>query len=405
MGRMRTLRPARSSCVAARAQDGGTAEMNTPRSRVLARLDAAIAAAANPVEARCLRAERAGLLARQGQIESARAAIDELNAQLAWQPSPALRGWLALAEGLLSHYSALDGRAQAGFELAYQLSQGAAALARLHALAAAWLAHMAYAGGDMPRLAALLREALDAAVPEHHAARARAALVAACAIHYASDAARAQPWYEAARRHALAEGDETYLSALMHNQAGLRADQARMALLFDAGRSDAALGDGVTHALMGAESIGHYDAGIGTASLGALVPTLRAQVLTAQGRWRDALALFDSHFDGALAQGLQRLAPCLLADRAWCEWHNGQPSKAAALAAAAEQALSQDCDTDDRAMARARLAQVHAALGHADAAQRHHQAALALYAAYCEQRQSMARLLEQALAGIDPARV
>ena len=46
----------------------------------------------------------------------------------------------------------------------------------------------------------------------------------------------------------------------------------------------------VGHALMGAESIGHYDAGVGTASLGSLVPMLRAQVLTAQGRWAEALA-------------------------------------------------------------------------------------------------------------------
>ena len=73
--------------------------MTPPRSRALARLDAAIAAAAHPIEARCLRAERAGLLARQGQIDPARAAVDELTTQLAWQPSPALRGWLALADG------------------------------------------------------------------------------------------------------------------------------------------------------------------------------------------------------------------------------------------------------------------------------------------------------------------
>jgi hypothetical protein len=119
----------------------------------------------------------------------------------------------------------------------------------------------------------------------------------------------------------------------------------------------------MNHALMDAESIGHYDAGIGTASLGSLVPMLRAQVLTAQGKWADALALFETHFDAALADGLTRLAPCLLADRAWCEWHSGQAAKAQGLVAEAEQALLQPCDTDDRAMATARLAQVCVALG------------------------------------------
>jgi hypothetical protein len=377
--------------------------MAVARSRLQARLDAAIAAAANPIESRCLRAERAALLARQGQLEMARAAIDELTTQLAWEPNHALRGWLALAEGLLGYYSTLGRGAQAAIEQAYQLAQGAAALTRLHALAAAWLANMAFANDDLPRMAALVREALDTAAPEHHGTRARATLVAGYAYHYAADNALAQPWYEASRRHAIADGDETHLSALMHNQAWMRASQARLALLFDTGDGPAEQADAVAHALMGAESIGHYDAGVGTASLGSLVPMLRAQVLTAQGRWRDALALFDSHFDAALGDGLQRLAPCLLADRAWCEWQTGQPRKATALAAAAEQALLQPCDADDRAMACARLAQVREALGDAVAAQGHRAEAQALHAAHRAQQQQLVALLDAALAGIDPA--
>jgi len=379
--------------------------MPAARSRLMAKLDAAIANAANPIEARCLRAERASLLARQGQLEAAKAAIDELNAQLAWQPSTPLRAWLALAEGLHGYYSALGRGAQANVELAYSLAQGFGALKRLHALAAAWLANMAFANDDMPRMAALLREAFDTALPEHSGARARAALVAGYAYHFAGEQARAQPWYEASRRHAIAEGDETQLSALMHNQAWMRASQARLALLFDADPGGAAHVAAASHALMGAESIGHYDAGVGTASLGSLVPMLRAQVLTAQGCWADALALFDTHFDAALADGLTRLAPCLLADRAWCEWHSGQARKAQALAAAAEQALLQDCDTDDRAMATARLAQVSAALGDAATAGRHRAASEEHHATHCEQQRRIVGLLDQALAGLNPVQV
>ena len=372
------------------------------RSRLMAKLDAAIAAAANPVEAQCLRAERAGLLARQGQLEAAKVSIDELSAQLAWQPNTPLRAWLALAEGLHGYYSVLGRGAQASIEQAYDLARGQPALKRLHALAAAWLANMAFANDDMPRMAALTREAFDVAMPEHQGARARASLVAGYAYHFAADSARAQPWYEASRRHAIAEGDETHLSALMHNQAWMRSSQARLALLFEAPGNAAARGDAVSHALMGAESIGHYDAGVGTASLGSLVPMLRAQVLTAQGQWAEALALFESYFDSALSDGLTRLTPCLLADRAWCEWHSAQPRKAKALVAAAEQALAQECDTDDRAMAAARLAQVYGALGDVNAAQRHRTAAQTHYAAHREQQQRIVVLLDQALAGRVP---
>lgn len=379
--------------------------MSASRSRLLLRLDAAITAAGNPVEAQCLRAERAALLARQGQLEAAKAVIDELGTQLAWRPVTAVRAWLALADGLHGYYSALGRGAQARIEEAYELTRGVATLTRLHALAAAWLANMAFANDDMPRMAALVREALDAARPENHGARARAALVAGYAFHFAGDNGRAQPWYEASRRHAIADGDETHLSALMHNQAWMRASQARLALLFGGAGDEAASAEAVAHALMGAESIGHYDAGVGTASLGSLVPMLRAQVLTAQARWPEALDLFETNFEAALGDGLTRLAPCLLADRAWCEWHVGNARKAQALAAAAEQALAQPCDSDDRAMAMARLAQVWAALGDRAAAARHREAAPSEHAAHVQQQRQIAALLDRTLAGLDASAV
>jgi hypothetical protein len=374
--------------------------MSAPRSRALAQLDAAIQAASNPIEAQCLRAERAGLLARQGQLERARAAIDELAAQLAWQPNnPALRAWLTLAEGLHGYYSVIGREAQATLESAYALARQARGAVRLQATTAAWLANLAFANDDMPGMAALVREALDTAAPEHRGARARATLVAGYAYHFAGCADVAQRWYEASRRHAIAEGDEAHLSALMHNQAWMRASQARMALLFD-GADDASA---VTHALMGAESIGHYDAGIGTASLGSLVPMLRAQVLTAQGRWADALSLFSAHFKSAMDEGLQRIAPCLLADRAWCELNLGHVDAARSLVAAAEQALREPCDLDDSAMAHARLAQACAGLHDDDAAARHRASAAQQIATHREQQQRLRALLDGTLDGLDPA--
>jgi hypothetical protein len=374
------------------------------RSRLLGALEAAIKAAANPIEAQCLRAERAVLLARQGHLERAQGVIDELQSQLAWQPNNTmLRAWLALAEGLHSYYSVIGLAGRESVELAYALAKDGTGASgqRLRATTAAWLANMAFAYDDFARMAALVREALDAAAPGHRGALARATLVAGFAYHYAGRDDAAQLWYEASRRHAIAEGDEAHLSALMHNQAWMRASQVRLAILFDAPGDDQAL----AHALMSAESIGHYDAGIGTASLGSLVPMLRAQVLTAQRRWSDAGALFDTHFDAAMTEGLKRIAPCLLADRAWCDWYDGRPERARAHVGAAEQALADPIDIDDRAMALARLAQVHEALGAAGVAAQHREESKRLIAAHREQQQRIAALLDQALAGIDPTKL
>jgi ATP/maltotriose-dependent transcriptional regulator MalT len=373
---------------------------SAPRSRLLATLEAAIKAAASPIEAQCLRAERAALLARQGQLERAMGVIDELNSQLTWQPhSNLVRGWVALAEGLHGYYSVIGIGGHEQVELAYKLAHDSGpAGTRLRATTAAWLANLAFGDEDAARMVALIREALDSAAPEHRGARARATLVAGFAYHFGGQSARAQPWYEASRRHAIADGDEAHLSALMHNQAWMRAAQARMALLFGA-EGDA---QAVTQALMSAESIGHYDAGIGTASLGSLVPMLRAQVLTAQGRWAEALDLFAANFDSALNEGLKRIAACLLADRAWCEWHQGHADKARALAGAAEQALAEPIDTDDRAMALARLAQVREALGESGVAAQHREESQRLYAQHRDQQQRTVALLDEALVGLDP---
>jgi hypothetical protein len=375
-----------------------------PRSRLLATLEEAIKKAANPIEAQCLRAERAALLARQGQLERAQSVIDELNSQLAWQPHNNLvRGWVALAEGLHGYYSVIGIGGHEQMALAYTLArESGPAGQRLRATTAAWLANLAFGDEDAARMAALIREALDTAAPEHRGALARATLVAGYAYHFGGHSARAQPWYEASRRHAIADGDEAHLSALMHNQAWMRGAQVRMAMLFDSGGGDDGDARAMTQALVGAESIGHYDAGIGTASLGSLVPTLRAQVLTAQGRWAEALDLFNANFDAALNEGLKRIVACLLADRALCEWHQGHADKARALAGAAEQALADPIDTDDRTLAQARLAQVREALGESAAAAAHRKESQRLHAKHRDQQQRIILLLDEALAGLDP---
>jgi ATP/maltotriose-dependent transcriptional regulator MalT len=375
-----------------------------PRSRLLATLEEAINKAASPIAAQCLRAERAALLARQGQLERAQSVIDELNSQLAWQPqSNIVRGWVALAEGLHGYYSVIGIGGHEQLELAYKLAQDSGpAATRLRATTAAWLANLAFGDEDAARMAALVRESLDTAAPEHRGALARATLVAGYAYHFGGQSGRAQAWYDASRRHAIAEGDEAHLSALMHNQAWMRGAQVRMAMLFDAGGDNHGDTKAMAQALIGAESIGHYDAGIGIASLGSLVPTLRAQVLTAQGRWAEALDLFEANFDGALAEGLKRIVACLLADRALCEWHQGHADKARALAGAAEQALAEPIDTDDRTLALARLAQVREVLGESALAARYREESQRLYAQHRAYQQRLVALLDEALAGLDP---
>jgi tetratricopeptide (TPR) repeat protein len=370
-------------------------------SRLIARLDTAIAQARHPIEAACLKAERAGVLARQGHLEPSRKIIDDLQTQFAWRPHAAVSAWLSLAEGLHDHYSRLGPAARDRVQRAHALS-GAAQQAPLHALSAAWLAHMDYVGHDMARMAQHVAEALATAAPDHHSARSRACLVVAEAYHFAGALEQSQPWYGRSRVHATADGDETHLSALMHNQAGLRGSQARLVAVFEeVGKEEAA--HAARQALMSAESTGHFDAGVGTASLGSLVPMLRAQLLTNEARWEDALALFVAHYEAAMAEGLERLKPCYLADMALCRMQLGDSTKAREDTWACEGSLLQPCDIDDRAMAQARLAQVLELLGDAPAAAQHRERAQRDLQAHRGEQARLKALLDEALKNVDVA--
>lgn len=331
------------------------------RSRLLTRIDAAIAKAKNPVDVACLKAERAGFLARQGHVDQARKIITDLHAQFAWRPHAAVSAWLSLSEGLVDHFSNLGASARDRVQRAYALS-GAAHLAPLRALSAAWLAHMDFVQHEMSQMARHVAEALNGAGDDHHSARSRACLVVGYAYHFGGRLDLAQPWYALTRKHAVADGDEAAISALMHNQAWMRGAQARVAGVFGEA-VEGEPGDAARQALMTAQSSQHFDIGVGTASLGSLTPMLQAQLLVSLGRHAEALELYRANLDAAMSDGLERLRPCFLADMLWCRLQLGDRAGATADVAVALGSLDMPCDIDDRAVAHARMAAVLRALG------------------------------------------
>ncbi len=371
-------------------------------SRLLVRLDVAIAKTRDPVDNACLRAERAGVLARQGRLDDARRAIADVQARFALRPHPAVSAWLSLAEGLCDHFGSVAPTARDRVQRAHALSR-AAELAPLHALAAAWLAHMDFVRHEMTQMAQHLAEALRTAAPDHHAARSRACMVAAYAYHFAGRAEQARPWYDRARQHALADGDEAALGALMHNRASMQAAALRVTAAF--GEGDGGAGDAARHALarealMGVDSTATYEHAAGCASLAYLPPVLRAQLLVCEGQPAPALDLLRQWFDRAAAEGPPCFRPLMLADMAWCEQQLGHGDEARRHADAALACVdASQCETDDRAVVNARLALVLDALGDPAAATLRERARRDLGVHRAEQAR-LAALLDDALAGL-----
>jgi tetratricopeptide (TPR) repeat protein len=339
--------------------------MKAPQSRLLARLDAALAKTRHPIEAACLRAERAGFLARLGHFDEARAVLGSLHAQFDPQPSAPVSAWLCMTEGWMLHFGSLSADARDKMKRAQALS-AAAGLVPLQALSSAWLAHMNYLADEVDDMLRNVALALKLAAPDHHSARARACMVMALSYDFGERLERAQPWYLRAREHANADGDETTLSALNYNISSHRAHHAVQAALFGGDAQDQA-----RQALASAEATGNFDAWVGTASLDALVPMQRAGIASVQGQYGEALALYEKHFDAAGRQGLARLAAKHLADMAWCRWHLGDSAGARRDAQAAADRIATTPQMDDRAVAHARLAALFKLLDDDAAASRH----------------------------------
>lgn len=365
-------------------------------SRLALRLDAEIAAAAAvPARAAVLQAQRAILWLRHGRDAEAREELDRLHAGALVHPRVELAAWLHLAQGLMAYFGAFSGFGGGARERVRRarVMAAAARLRPLQALADAWLAQMDFVGRDIDSLIAHAQAALAVLGPDDHGAGYRVATALASAWSLAGGEAAASPWYAWARQHAIAEGDDAGLAALLYNQTQMRALRIRHAALAgEPGEAPAVL--------LGVASVGHYDDAVGGSARGDLTPLLRAQLMTVQGDYAEAAALLEAQLPAAMAAGLARLGGSLLADLAWCWANTGEPQRARALAdQAAIEVLAEDqpsCDIDECAALHARLAQVYAKL-HEDAlAAVQADAAAAAWARDAAQRQDWARRLNAA---------
>ncbi len=343
--------------------------MNRPASRLLLRLNAAIAGAKDQFAADCAHAERACYLARQGDFADASQTIAALRKRYEPRPDATMSAWLNLAEGLVSYFSELGPNAYDKVLRAHALS-AAAGLVPLNALAAAWLAQMSFSKHDVAHVALRASESLRLSAPEHHSARTRASLVVAQALHVAGRWDLAAPWYTRARLHATAEGDELSISALMHNMVSMRLDNFRQTVL--TGRGDPREAE---LSLVGLASSENFDLLVGTSTLEPLRPMMRARFLSLQQRTAEALQIYDEHFAGAVASEISRMASDVLSDIAWCRLRQGDAKRARSEAIAAEQNLTQRTQSDDRAATHTRLANIYRELGETSAADRHTQLA------------------------------
>jgi tetratricopeptide (TPR) repeat protein len=340
-------------------------------SRLLTQLAARIAAARHPVEAACLRAQSGIYLARQGNHAEAQAIVDAIRSEFAERPNAEVTAWVSLLEAVIHFFSQPGPKALDRLRRAHALGR-AIQHPVLVPLCAAWLAHIEFNANRMEPMLQYAAEALRLAQPDHHAALARVSLVIADAFHFAGRFDLAKPWYAAVREHALAEGDDAMISAMLHNVAALRANHVRLADAFGEPHPEE-----TWRALLELDSTSNYDFGIGAISLDLLVPLVRAQLCMVQRRYSDAISLYSQTLDRQNEQNLARREGCFFAERAWCYHHMGDLACADADISAAIVRVGVPADPDDQAAMHARLSSIYQSRGLIEFAKRHADLALA----------------------------
>ena len=358
-------------------------------SRLLLRLEAGITNAKTTLEADCLRAERAAYLARLGRFDEVSAELALLRERYDDRPNVEVTAWVNLVEGLEIYFSGTGVPKPDKLKRSFALSS-AAGLQSLQALSAAWLAQFDYVRVDMDSLVGNVRKSLQLAKPDHHSARSRASLVVAQALHLAARQDLAIPWYRRARDHAVADGDDATTSALMHNMGWLRMMTLRQKTL--SGKTNSLGGE---HALMNAESTTHFDLLVGDDSWAVLKPILRAQILSLEGKFGEALALYDAHLGAIDSEGIVRLQPNLLADKAWCLAKSGRNILAEECAISASKSIEPSTHTDDLAAAHSRLEQVFSILLNVEAERQNAQLAKKAWLAHELLQEHIVRLLNK----------
>jgi hypothetical protein len=336
-------------------------------SRLLDRIEARIAEARDPVRHACWRAQRAIYLARQGSHDAVVAEVQAIRDAFGTRPQAEVTAWVSLAEAVNSFYSHPGPQALDRLKRAQALAR-AIGHVELQALCAAWLAHLEFNANRMEPMVQHAAEALRLAGPDHHAALARASLVVADAYHFAGRFDLAKDWYAAVRQHALAEGDDAMISAMLHNVAALRVNRVHLA---DAFGEDCAAE--LQRAQMETESAESYDFGIGTLSLRSFVPLLRAQLLAVQRRFGEALLIIDAASQEP--DYLPRRQAQFRAERAWCQANLGDLLQAQDDIEQVRRWLTIASDADDLAATHARVASTLKELGHSESATRHEECA------------------------------
>ncbi len=187
-------------------------------SQLLARLDAQLQTAVDPVAIAEIQIKRSCYLSRTGYFEESRQIIADLRKSFGGGQNARISVWIMLAEGLAEIFQNLSPTARDRISRA-QLIALAMKDPELGSLTSAWRAHVEFELSNFEAMATALRKAYELAARDNHDARARVAITMASCFFLLGDRQNGQRWFMRCREHALLVGDQATIDALLYNRA------------------------------------------------------------------------------------------------------------------------------------------------------------------------------------------
>lgn len=187
-------------------------------SQLLARLKRELDQTVDPVERGELSARIAGNLARLGHFEEARNVASAVRQQFGRGQNGRVTVWLMLSEGLIHHYENLSPAALERIRGAQVLGL-AMGYSTIVASAAAWKAHIEFERSDFQSMIDSIELAMQHVSEADHDAQTRLAIVLSNAFMISGNRDASQLWFKCGHTHAVQNGDQASIDALLYNRA------------------------------------------------------------------------------------------------------------------------------------------------------------------------------------------
>lgn len=206
-------------------------------SQYLRRVEEAIRTDRDPYRRAESRALRAQYMARLSRFAEAQGEIDALRQDFGSGQSGRVTCLVMIAEGVLHHYQSFSAVATDRLSRALFLGQ-AMRDGEVIALAAAWKGFLDFEYSRFESMARTLALAIDSWPPQEHTAKTRVFLVLMLAEMVLGKSEAAQLCFRQAHHHAVADGDQASIDALVFDRASFALSRQRLDWALGQGNPD-----------------------------------------------------------------------------------------------------------------------------------------------------------------------